>query len=246
MQLDAKARIEGALHHALAVYFEYARGGEAAHQRRTHLGGVRPHPGGKEQRLAHRLDVERNDDLVRHFAGLAVTVATYQRHVLAHEIEKRLHLFERVFRAAHHDRERGRLGPDFAAGHRRVQVLAAERFDLLRESLGVDRRDGTHVDHDLAFGEPARDAILAEQHRCNVRRVGHHADDDVRLLRHCLRRVAFNRALISETLGRRLNIVDAEFVTARAQVPRHRGAHDAKTDETNLAHALLLTDRYSS
>src|SRR2546426_6854163 len=29
MQLDAKARIEGALHHALAMHFEYARGGEA-------------------------------------------------------------------------------------------------------------------------------------------------------------------------------------------------------------------------
>src|SRR5436309_7141667 len=219
------------------MHFQYARGGEAAHQRGTHLGGVRPHPGGKEQRLAYRLDVERNNDLVRHLAGLAITVTTHQRHVLAHEIKERLYLFERVLGAAYHDRERGRLGAYFTAGDRRVQVLAAERIDLLREALGLDRRDGTHVDHDLALGEPARDAILAEQGRRHVGRVRHHGDNDLGLLGHFLRRAARNRAFITETLGHRLDVVDTKIVTAATNVPRHRRTHDAKTDETDFAHA---------
>src|SRR5690606_25632016 len=38
VQLDAEARVEGALDHALAVHLEDARVGEAAHQRLAHLG----------------------------------------------------------------------------------------------------------------------------------------------------------------------------------------------------------------
>ena len=64
VQLDAEARVEGALDHALAVHFEDARGGEAAHQRLAHLGRVGAGLRREHQRLADRLDVQRDDDLV--------------------------------------------------------------------------------------------------------------------------------------------------------------------------------------
>src|SRR5450830_1724656 len=40
VQIDAKARIEGALDHAFAVYFKDLRRGKATHQRLTHLGRI--------------------------------------------------------------------------------------------------------------------------------------------------------------------------------------------------------------
>ena len=69
---DAEARREGALDHALAMHFEDARGGEAAHQRLAHLGRVGAGLGGEHQRFADRRDVERDDDLVGDLADLAV------------------------------------------------------------------------------------------------------------------------------------------------------------------------------
>ena len=53
-------------------------------------------------------------------------IAADQRDVLAHQFEHRLDLVERGLRAADHDGERGVLRADFAAGHRRVDVIAAE------------------------------------------------------------------------------------------------------------------------
>ena len=64
VQLDAEARVEGALDHALAVHLEDARAGEAAHQRLAHLGRIGAGLGGEQQRLGHRLDGQRDDDLV--------------------------------------------------------------------------------------------------------------------------------------------------------------------------------------
>jgi hypothetical protein len=74
VQLDAEARVEGALDHALAVHFEDARGGEAAHQRLPHLGRIGAGLGGEEQRFGDRLDGQRDDDLVGDLGDLAVAV----------------------------------------------------------------------------------------------------------------------------------------------------------------------------
>ena len=79
--------IEGALDHALAVHFEDLRAGEAAHQRLTYLGRVGAVPGGEQQGFGHRLDVQRDDDLVGHLGGLAVTIAADAGDVLAHGLE---------------------------------------------------------------------------------------------------------------------------------------------------------------
>jgi hypothetical protein len=40
--------------------------------------------------------------------------------------------------------------------------------------------------HDLALGNAARDTVLAEQHGLHMRRIRHHDDDRIRLLRDLL------------------------------------------------------------
>src|SRR5476649_1474267 len=130
VQLDAKARIEGALDHPLAVHFEDARGREAAHQRRAHLRRIGAGLAGEDQGLAHRRDVQRDDDLIGYFAGLSVAVLADEGDVLAHQFEERLHPGKAFAGAADHDGERGGLGAHFSAGDRRVEILAAERVDL--------------------------------------------------------------------------------------------------------------------
>ncbi len=51
-----EARIEIALHHALAMHFQDAGSRKATHQRLAHLGRIGAGLGGEQQRLAHRLD----------------------------------------------------------------------------------------------------------------------------------------------------------------------------------------------
>ena len=94
VQLDAEARLEVALDHPLAMHFEDARIGEAAHQRLAHPRRVGAGLGREQQRLADRLDGQRDDDLVGDLGGLAVAVAADQRDVLAHQLEQRLDLVE--------------------------------------------------------------------------------------------------------------------------------------------------------
>ena len=94
VQPDAKARIEGALDHPLAVHLEDAARREAAHQRLAHLGRVGAGLAREQQRLADRGDVERDDDLVGDLGGLAVAVAADERDVLAHLLEQRPDVLE--------------------------------------------------------------------------------------------------------------------------------------------------------
>ena len=60
------------------------------------LAGSAPALRREQQRLADRLDVERDDDLVGDLGGLAVAVAADQRDVLAHPLEQRLDALERA------------------------------------------------------------------------------------------------------------------------------------------------------
>ena len=86
MQFDAKARIERALDHALAVQFENARRRKPAHQGLAHLRWIGAAPGREQQRFADRLDGQRHDDLVCDLAGLTRAVVADKRDVLAHEL----------------------------------------------------------------------------------------------------------------------------------------------------------------
>ncbi|MNX83035.1 hypothetical protein D3C86_1147850 [compost metagenome] len=242
MEFDAEAGVERALDHPLAVHFQNARRREAAHQRLTHLGRVGASLGREQQRLGHRLDVQRHDDLVGHLGGLAVAVAADQRDVLAHQLEQRLDLIERLGRAAHHDGQRGRLGAHLAAGHRRVEVGGAKLVDARGKVLGGDRRDRAHVHHDLAVAgflagrlERRRHALVGEQHRLHVRGVRHHDDDDVRALGHFLGAGAHGHAGVHQRLRRRIDVVHEQRVPGGAQVARHRRAHDAEADKADVS-----------
>ncbi|SOZ36500.1 hypothetical protein CBM2605_A280091 [Cupriavidus neocaledonicus] len=242
VQLDAEARIEGALDHAVAVHFQDARRGETAHQRLAHLGRIGTGLGREQQRFGHGLDVQRDDDLVGHLGGLAVAVAAHQRDVLAHQLEQRLDLVEGLLRAADHDRQRRGLGAHFTARHRRVQVRGAQLVDARGEVLGGDRRDRAHVDHDLAVAgflagglERGGHALLAEQHRFHVRRVRHHDDDDVGTLGDFLGAGTDGHACIDQRLRGRVDVMHEQRVAGGAQVARHRCAHDAQADEADVA-----------
>ena len=141
VQRNAKARCKLALDHALAMHLQNARRGKAAHQRLTHPRRVGTGLAGKGQRLADRSNVQCNDDLVRHLADLARAHVAHQGDVLAHQRKQRLHAIERGLRAADHDGQAGRLGADLAAGHRRVQVVAAQGLDALGKAARSDGVD---------------------------------------------------------------------------------------------------------
>lgn len=104
MQGNAKARIEGALNHPLAMNFKDARCGETAHQRLPHFGRIGTGLRRKHQRLRHRCNVECHNDLIGHFAGLTVAVAADQCDVFAQQIEQRFDVVKRRLRAANHGR----------------------------------------------------------------------------------------------------------------------------------------------
>ena len=89
----SKVRVD----HPLAVDLKNSGTGEPAHQRLAHLRRIGAGLGGEQQRLGHRLDGERHDDLVGNLGGLTVAVAADQRDVLAHQLEQRLDLLERRF-----------------------------------------------------------------------------------------------------------------------------------------------------
>jgi type II secretory ATPase GspE/PulE/Tfp pilus assembly ATPase PilB-like protein len=63
------------------VHLQHARGGEAAHQRLAHLGRVGTSLRREQQRFSHRLDVERDDDLVADLAGLAIADAAKRNNI---------------------------------------------------------------------------------------------------------------------------------------------------------------------
>jgi hypothetical protein len=234
VQLDAKARLECALDHALAMHFENAAGRETTHQRLAHTRRVGTGLGGEQQRFGHGFDVQRDDDLVGHLRGLAVAIAADERDVLAHRLEQRLHALEGGFITADHDRQRGVLRADLATGHWRVEVSAADGGDARGEVLGGDRRDRTHVHHHLAIGETRRNALLAEQHLLHVGRVGQHQEDDVGTLGDAARARAVRGARcgnVSRYLAAR---VHEDLVACGDEVAAHRPAHDAQADETEF------------
>ena len=172
------------------MHLQNARCRKAAHQRLAHLGRVSACLAGKQQGLAHRSNVQSNNDLIRHLAGLAVTVAADQRDVFTHQLKQGFDFVKRGFRATDHDGQAGSPGADFTARHRCVQIVAAQGVDFLREFFGVHGRDGAHVDHGFAKAQTLSHAVFAKQDLGHIRRVRQHHEDDVGLLGHVLCRRA--------------------------------------------------------
>ena len=242
MQLDAEAGIEGALDHALTVNFEHARRRKSPHQCRAHLAGIDAGLGCQQQSFRDRLDIERNDDLVADLADLAGTDIADQGDVLAHQLEQRLHFGEGCLGSADHDGERCILCADFAAGDRGIHVIRTGVLYALGKHLGLDRRDGTHVDDNLARGQSFRDPVLAEKCLLDVRRVRHHSNDDVGFLRDFLRRRTGLPARRRQVLRHATAARQEQRVAALDQIGNHGLAHDAQTDESHI-HFFLLRSK---
>ncbi len=142
-----------------------ARGGEAAHQRLAHLAGIGAGPGGEQQRLGHRLDVQGDDDLVGDLGGLAVAVAAHERDVLAHQLEQRLDARRMPPGAADHDGQRARpwrRPRRRTPAHRDIRSRAAlmRRAKLLVAIGEIELMSMTI----LPLRQSLSDAVLAEQH----------------------------------------------------------------------------------
>ncbi len=241
MQADAEARIESALDHAFAVDFEDLRRGKAAHQRLTHLGRIGAVLRSEQQRLGHRLDIQGDDDLVRHLGGLAVAIGADQGDVLAHALEQWQGAGEGLAVAADHDAQGRGLGPDFTAGHRCIEVLRALFIDPGGEGLGGGGGDRAHVDDDLARADPGGDAIGAEQHVFDLRGVRHHDDDELGFLGDFLR-VRQGHGAGGDEVGRSgvVMLGQEQAVTRFLQVRSHGVAHDAGADKTDFSHEKIL------
>ena len=162
MQFNTEPRIKRAFDHALAVHFENARRGKAAHQCLPYFRRIGPGLGGEHQCLAHRFNIQRDDDLVAHFAGLPVADTAHQRDVLAHQCKQRLGAFKRRLVAADHDGQRGVLGTRFGASDWCVQeVRAACRKRLADFDAGI-RRDGAAIRNHGALADGVDQAVGAE------------------------------------------------------------------------------------
>ena len=123
---------------------------KAAHQRLANLGRVGTGLGGQQQRLAHRLDGQRDDDL--DLATLVIWLSPLPpTRVMFLPISSNggLTAPKAALAAADHDGGAGGLGADLATetGASRYSQPSA----LMRSAKVVDRRDRTHVDHDLAL-----------------------------------------------------------------------------------------------
>ncbi len=237
VQVDAEARVEGALDHALGMHLEDFRRGKATHQRFTHLGRVGAVLGGEQQRFADSLDIQGDDDLVGHLGGLAVTVATHAGDVLAHGLEQWQGALEGVRAAANHDAQGGGLGTYFATGHRGVQVGSAGGLDFFGEGFGGGRGDRAHVDHHLVRAHAFGHAVVTEQHAFHLWGVRHHDDDELGFLGHFFR-VGQGHCTGGDQVGWRGVVVggNENAVPCFLQVLGHGLAHDAGADETDFSH----------
>ena len=86
MQPDSKTGVECALDHALTMYLQDARCCKAPHQCFAHFGRIGARFAGEQQRLAHRSNVESDDDLIGDLAGLSIAISAHQRDVFARGI----------------------------------------------------------------------------------------------------------------------------------------------------------------
>jgi hypothetical protein len=171
--------------------------------------------------------------------SLAGTDAADQSNVLPHQLEQRLNLRKDLVLAPHHNGQRTGFGADFAARYRRVKIVAAQRLDPGRELLCLNRRYRTHVDDNLAFGEPLCRSVPAEQNLSDIRRIWHHDEKDIAGCRDVLAGGALDQAIGDQVRRQILSAVSENLMTGGNQMPCHRRAHDAESDEAQFTHDLL-------
>ncbi|KAH2818510.1 hypothetical protein KXV85_003687, partial [Aspergillus fumigatus] len=91
-----------------------------------------------------------------------------------------------------------------------------------------------HVDHDLALGNSCGNAVGAEQHGLDMRRVRHHDDNDVGLLGDFPAGFAGDATAVDQLLRQRRDVVQEQLVLSRLEMASHRAPHGAEADETDF------------
>ena len=88
----------------------------------------------------------------------------------------------------------------------------------------------------LPLEMPLRDAVLAEQHGFDMRRIRHHDDDGVGLLRDLLARFADDAARRDQFRRDRRDVVQENAMACGQKMAGHRPSHGAKADEADIDH----------
>jgi len=93
------------------------------------------------------------------------------------------------------------------------------------------------IDHHLARAaslQAGRDAPLAEQHGFDIGRVGHHQEHHLGLARHFFGVAAGHGRRSGHAGGNLAARVNEERMAGGRQMQRHRRAHDAQADESDV------------
>jgi len=115
VETNAESGVEAVVDHALAVHFQHARRGEAAHECLTHACRFDPRPCGEYERFRNRFDVQSHHDLVCDLGDLSCAGFADVGDGPSHQRKKRTDTVDSRLFAAAHDRQRGVAGTDLSA-----------------------------------------------------------------------------------------------------------------------------------
>src|SRR4030042_519727 len=115
MKPDTKTRIKFAFDHSLPMDLQNTALGKSSEKCGPDLHRISACLGGEEKGFGHCLKGQGYDNLVRHLAGLTISIATDMNDVLPHQLKERLDLIEHLLFPSHHDREGGVLSSDLAS-----------------------------------------------------------------------------------------------------------------------------------
>jgi hypothetical protein len=234
-RLDAGGEI--ARGHLRAHQVEHPAAGHAGLQRRQHARRLDAIGRREQHRFGDALDVDHLHDLVARLDDLAGAVAADVRDRAPELLEERAGALEHRGVAADDDRQRCLLRAHRAARHRAVEHVDPLLRETPREVARGDRRDRREVDDDASRGQRRRSTVLAEQHRLDVGGVGDVGADELGTPGRLGRRGRVARAARDQR-ARRVAApnVDRDVVARIEQVPDHRRAHRARTDESDRRH----------
>ena len=191
------------------------------------------------QPFGEPLDQAGDADLVDHLGELP---RARRAHEVAGARVGRDHFLgprERGFIAAAHHREHAVFGAGLAAGNRGVDEIEAAPFRLGMKFARDCRRRGGVVDHDRGLPSACEYAVLAQHHLAQIVVIADAGKHEILARCRLFRRRRAVAAVLRHPLVRLGGgaVVDRDIVAAlRFEMPRHRVAHHAKSDECDLCH----------
>jgi hypothetical protein len=237
--VDGEAEVELVAHHRVPAVLEVPRVRGTLRHSVEDAVHVETRLEAEGQGFGRALDRGRAQDLIDHLGELSATGGAEVRDRPGERIEHRLGAREHVGVAPAHHRERAVLGARLPTGHRCIDeadaALVADRMELTGQRGGSrrvidERRTGGHAgegtlvaEHDSAHVVVSTDAC--EHERCTLGREPGRGRGPTAVLGDpplCLVGAA---------------VEHCDVMSRRSEVPSHRKAHDAETDEPHTSHA---------